>query len=492
MADTIREPRVVIAGAGMSGMLMGIQLKRAGIEDFTIYEKAQEVGGTWRENTYPGLSCDVPAHYYSYPFELNPEWTQLFAKGPEIQKYLRFVADKYDLRRHIKFGCELVDGSHDGTRWQVKVDAKTGEVEQSSTDSADILVSACGVLHHPGYPEIPGLEDFLGTSFHSSRWPESLDLTGKRIGLIGTGSTGVQIITELGKQGHDLSVFQRTAQWVFPLPNRKYLGFERWLLRHVPYLNKVVHRVHEFLFEQFFAQAVVEDGWQRRLVNRLSRWNLNRVKDPELKRKLTPSYQPMCKRLVVSGSFYTSVQKDNVAVVDTDIEKIVPEGVLTRDGTLHKLDVLVMASGFKAHDFMRPMELRTQNGNTLSELWDERTKAYRSIALPGFPNFFMLQGPKSPVGNFSLISIAQTQTDYIMDCIRLWQKGEFSTMAPIARVSEQLEDELSNAMEGTVWVTGCNSWYLDENGIPDTWPSTPARFRDYLRSPKLDEYELSD
>ncbi len=471
MADNLRKPRVVIAGAGMSGMFMGIQLKRAGIEDFTIYEKAVEVGGTWRENTYPGLSCDVPAHYYSYPFELNPDWTQLFAKGPEIQKYMRHVADKYHLREHIEFGQELANGEHDGKHWQLKT-------SEGKTDQADVLVTACGVLHHPSYPKIPGLDDFAGTAFHSSRWPDELALKDKRIGLIGTGSTGVQIITELGAQGHDLSVFQRTPQWVFPLPNRKYHAVERWLLRHVPFLNKAVHRIHEFAFEQFFAKAVVHEGGPRKLITRLCEWNLNRVKDPELKRKLTPPDQPMCKRMVISGGFYNSVQKGNVQVVDTAIDKIVPEGVVTSDGKLHELDVLVLATGFKAHDFMRPMELRTGDGKTLSALWGERVKAYRSVALPGFLNLFMLQGPKSPVGNFSLISIAQTQTDYIMDCIRLWQKGEFDAMAPLTSVTDRLDDELANSMDGTVWVTGCNSWYLDENGVPDTWPSTPARFRE--------------
>lgn len=483
MSADIRKPRVVIAGAGMSGMLMGIQLKQAGIEDFTIYEKAAEVGGTWRENTYPGLSCDVPAHYYSYSFDLNPEWSQLFAKGPEIQRYMRSIADKYGLRAHIKFHSELADGEHDGRRWTLKT-------VDGETDAADILVTACGVLHHPSYPQIPGLDDFAGRCFHSSRWPEDLDMKGKRIGLIGTGSTGIQIITELGAQGQDLTVFQRTPQWVFPLPNRKYLSVERWLLRHVPGWNKLVYRIHQFAFEQFFARAVIKEGWQRNIINRLVRWNLNRVKDPELKRKLTPKDQPMCKRLVISWGFYDSVQRNNVTLEDTDIEKIVPQGVVTTDGKLHELDVLVLASGFKAHDFMRPMELRTKDGITLSSLWGEKAKAYRSIALPGIPNFFMLQGPKSPVGNFSLISIAQTQTDYIMGCIRLWQQGEFDAMAPLPSVTDRLDEELANSMDGTVWVTGCNSWYLDENGVPDTWPSTPTRFREYLSHPQLQEFEL--
>lgn len=484
MTENLRRPRVVIAGAGMSGMLMGIQLKHAGIEDFTIYEKASEVGGTWRENTYPGLSCDVPAHYYSYPFELNPDWTHLFARGPEIQQYMRAVADKYGLRAHIEFGQELVQGEHDGQRWHVKT-------SDGTIDSADVLIAACGVLHHPSTPDIPGLDEFAGSCFHSSSWPQDLDLDGKRIGLIGTGSTGIQITTQLGMEDRDLTVFQRTAQWVFPLPDRKYHAIERWLLRHVPFLNKLVHRVHEFAFEQFFAKAVVHDGWQRRLINRLCEWNLKRVKDPELQRKLTPPDQPMCKRMVISSGFYSAVQKDNVQVVDTGIEKVVPSGIVTKDGELHELDVLVLATGFKAHDFMRPMELTTSRGKTLSGLWGEGAKAYRSIALPGFPNFFMLQGPKSPVGNFSLISIAQTQTDYIMACIRLWQKGDFEAMAPLSAVTDELDRQLADSMDGTVWVTGCNSWYLDENGVPDTWPSTPARFRQYLRAPRLEEFELS-
>ena len=301
----------------------------------------------------------------------------------------------------------------------------------------------------------------------------------------------MQISTELGNRGQALTVFQRTPQWIFPVPNRRYLRAERWLLRHVPGLNRLVHRSHEWLFEHYFAKAVVQPGWQRSSITRILNWHLRRVRDPELRRKLTPPDEPMCKRMVMSGGYYRAMQQPNVSLVDTGIDHIESDAVITADGRRHPVDVLVLATGFKAHDYMRPMELTTRESARLSDYWSDKARAYRSVALPGFPNFFMLQGPRSPIGNFSLISIAQTQVDYIMACIKLWQQGEFQTMAPRASVADELDRELAASMDGTVWVTGCRSWYLDENGVPDTWPSTPARFRDYLNYPVLDEFELT-
>lgn len=478
------QPRVAIIGAGMSGMLMGIRLKEAGFHDFTLYEKAEEVGGTWRENAYPGLACDVPAHYYTYTFEPNPEWRHRFARGWEIQDYMRSVADRHDLRPHIVFGQEMTEGYHDGERWQLRS-------RQGLETSADIVVAATGVLHHPRYPDIRGLDDFQGDCFHSARWPRDLDLTGKRIGLIGTGSTGVQIVTALGMEGHDLTVFQRTPQWIFPLPDRNYSKAERALTQRFPGFAKLLYKAYEFAFERFFSGAVVDrTSWQYKLIERLLHWNLNSVKDPELRRKLTPPDAPMCKRMVISWDYYTAMQRDNVSLVTDDIERIVPEGVVTADGETHELDVLVLATGFRAHDYLRPMELTTAEGRRLSDDWERRPTAYRSVGVPGYPNFFMVVGPKSPIANYSVISIAETQTDYIMQCVRRIAQGGHMKMTPRPDVTERLEAELTDATKGTVWVAGCNSWYLDADGVPDTWPSTPKKFREYLREPKTEEFEI--
>lgn len=476
--------RVAIIGAGLSGLLMGIRLKEAGFHDFTIYEKAEEVGGTWRENAYPGLACDVPAHYYCYTLEPNPEWRHRFARGWEIQRYIRSVAEKYGLRRHIRFGQEMSYGYHDGKRWQLRS-------SQGLETEADVVVAACGALHHPNYPDIEGLDDFAGECFHSARWNGETELRDKRIGLVGTGSTGVQIVTALGMEGHDLTVFQRTPQWIFPMPDWRYGPVERLLIKRVPGLTRLLYRGYEVAFENFFSKAVIDrNSWQYRLIEQVLRWHLARVKDPELRRKLTPPYAPMCKRLVMSGGYYEAMQRDNVSLVTDGIERAVPEGVVTDDGATHELDVLVLATGFRAHDYLRPMDLETADGRRLSEAWEPRPTAYRTVGMPGFPNFFMVVGPKSPIGNYSVISVAETQTEYIMKCIRTIAANNIVAMSPRADVTERLEAELTDSMDGTAWVAGCSSWYLDADGVPDTWPSTPAKFREYLGRVRLEEFDL--
>lgn len=477
-------PRIAIIGAGMSGMLMGIKLKAAGIDNITIYEKAEDVGGTWRENRYPGLACDVPAHYYTYSFEANPKWQHRFARGPEIHRYLQSTAEKYDLLRHIRFGQELTRGRHDGKHWHLYS-------EEELVDTADIVVAATGVLHHPKMPDIEGLDSFAGKCFHSARWPEELDLSGQRVGLIGTGSTGVQIATKLGTQGHNLTLFQRTPQWIFPVPDRNYSAVERWLARSVPWLTNALYRAYELTFEHMFAQAVVNRNSLRyKLICQLVKLNLRRVRDPALRRRLTPDYAPMCKRLIMSWHFYSAMQQEAVTLADQGIERVTPEGVVTTDGKLHKLDTLILATGFHSHDYLRPMELETSAGNTLSKAWAKGPQAHRTVAIPDFPNFYLLLGPKTPIGNYSVISMAETQADYVLACIEKLRQGSTTSLSPKPEITKRLDAELNEATTGTVWASGCTSWYLDENGVPDTWPLTPAAFRDYLREPDFEEFDL--
>lgn len=479
-----RNPRIIILGAGMSGMLMAIQLRRAGIKDFTIYEKRQEVGGTWRENRYPGLACDVPAHYYTYSFEPNPEWHHRFARGPEIQNYMRSVADKYDLRRHIVFGEEAADAKFDGRRWHLTT--KSG-----LQDSAEFLVSACGFLHHPREPEIPGLDSFAGKRFHSARWDMSVDLKGKRIGLIGTGSTGVQITSAVSKLPCELNIFQRTPQWVFPLPDRDYPLVEREILGRYPAIARLAYKVYDEAFDHFFSRAMIEPGWQRRLIEALCHWNLNRVRDPVLRRRLTPDYQPMCKRIIMSWDYYDAIQRPSVHLVTDRIERIVPEGIITDDGKLHPLDVLVLATGFNTHEYMRPLELTNAKGLTLSKAWEDRgPHAYYSLAIPDFPNFFLLGGPNSPLANGSVILYTEALVGYVMQCVDLYRKGRFETLAPTQAATDAFYTELKSSMKGTVWVSGCQNWYIGKDGVPEVWPRRPREFNEALREPRLEAFEL--
>ena len=478
-----RLPRVAVIGAGMSGLLMGIKLREAGIPDFTIYEKTADVGGTWRENRYPGLSCDVPSHLYSYSFEPNPEWTHRYSYGPEIQAYFQQVADKYDLRSSIRFETEITEARRADGHWQLRT-------QDGGTSEVDFVISACGVLHHPRYPEIEGLDTFTGQAFHSARWPDGLDLGGKRVGLIGTGSTSIQLLPKLARVAKRASLFQRTAQWVFPLFNTAYTEEQRARLRRFPLLARLVHWYYAKLFE-LFSSALLGNRLLLGLISRGSRKNLEQVRDPELRRRLTPDYQAACKRLIFSSDFYRAMQRPNVELVTAHIARMVPEGLVTDDGVLHPLDVLIMATGFRAHDYMRPMKLVAENGLTLDDAWKGGPHAYRTVAIPGFPNFFMLIGPHSPIGNYSLIDIAELQAGYILKCLKLYTDGRCSSIEASESATRAYNESLKGSFVGTVWLSGCNSWYLDQNGLPNVWPWSYAEFRRQLQAPVLEELRLS-
>ena len=480
----ISSPRVVIVGAGMSGMLMGIKLKRAGIENFEIFEKESKVGGTWRDNTYPGLACDVPAYMYTYKFEPNIEWSRRFARGPEIQKYFEGVYSKYGLHQYIRCNKEVTGSVYEDGGWTVRT--KDGQ-----TTRADILITAAGILHHPNYPDIEGLETFQGATFHSSRWDHDVDLKSKRVGIIGTGSTAAQIVGALGGNVRKLSLFQRTAQWVHPQYDTEYSEFSRKIMRRLPWLASLFHRLYTLLFHISFARIPINDPLVMRLIGWGCRRNLATVKDPELRRKLTPDYEPGCKRLILADNFYTGIQHPTSELVTDGISRIEPTGVRTKDGRLHELDVLVTATGFKAHSYMRPMKVIGPNGLNLDALWSKGASAHRSVAVPGFPNFFMMIGPHSPIGNFSVIAISEAQADYIMQFVEMYRSGQYTHMEVRPEAATNYNDTMRAAIKETVWVRGgCQSWYIDQSGLPALWPWTFAKYRDEMKKPVLEEFDM--
>jgi cation diffusion facilitator CzcD-associated flavoprotein CzcO len=481
----LRTPTVAIVGAGVSGLCMGVRLLEAGITSFTIYEKAQAVGGTWRDNTYPGLSCDVPSRIYEYSFAPH-DWSRYMSPGGEIWEYLEGVADRFALRPHLRFGQEIDEARFEDGRWHLRT--KGGEESE-----ADFLVTACGFLHHPRTPDLPGLDDFRGASFHSSRWDHDVALDGRRIGIVGNGSTGVQIVGALAPSAGRLSLFMRTPQWVFPAPNKRYSGVWRRLLRRFPKLHRVSYAGYQWGFEGLLGKAVVQPGWQRRLISALCRVNLRAaVRDPELRRRLTPDHEPMCKRIVLSAKFYSAMQRPSVELVDQGIDHVEARGVVDRTGRLHELDVLVLATGFDAHAYLRPIELVGPDGTRLSEVWEDQPRAYRTVALPGFPNFFMLMGPHSPIGNFSITGAAETQVAYIMGWIGRWRRGEVDAAAPTPEATASFNAQMRAAMPDTVYATGCSSWYLGADGLPELWPWTPRHFRDMLgEGPREEEWVVT-
>jgi cation diffusion facilitator CzcD-associated flavoprotein CzcO len=480
---TTRPLRFAVIGAGMAGILSVIELRRAGYADITVYEKADGFGGTWRENTYPGLACDVPSHLYSYSFAPNPDWTHTFSDGAEIRAYFERVAAEHDVARDVRFGDEVTACTFADGRWVV-------ETASGRRDTVDVVIAATGVLHHPNVPDIEGLDDFAGASFHSARWDHSVPLDGARVGVIGTGSTAVQITAALARRAEHFSLFQRTAQWVLPQANNEYSAEERERYASDP---ELLRTMHDNLAEAFgaFATAVIDaDSAGMAAIEQLCRDNLATVEDPELRARLRPDYRAGCKRLVVSPDFYAAIQSPNAELVDAAIERIEPAGVRTVDGVLHELDVLVLATGFHADAFMRPMAVTGRGGATLAERWSPRPNAYLSISMPDFPNFFMVNGPNGPVGNFSLIEVAERQFGYILQLVALLRDGRATELAPSTRAMEEHEAARVEAAQGSIWVTGCNSWYLDDRGIPATWPWTFDRFREVMAAPDLDCYEL--
>ena len=479
--------RFIIIGAGMAGMLAGIRLKERGDRDFTIYEKGDSVGGTWRENHYPGLACDTPAHSYTYSFATNPEWSAFYAPGPEIRAYFEGVADKYDLKKQIEFNseialCRFVDG-----RWRITT-------ADGREDVADVVIAATGVLHHPNVPDMPGLKDFAGPVFHSARWDYSVSLEGKRVGVIGNGSTGVQIVSAVSKIAGNLTHFLRSPQWIMPCPDFKYSEEDKAAFRDDPAKIEEVRNGPEAAARRArFTAAIIDmDSPELEEIQTICERNLEEsVRDPELREKLRPDYRAACKRMVFSAHYYDAVQRPNVDVAPGAIGRVEANGIRMKDGSFHELDVIALATGFMVDQFVRPMVIEGQGGQSLDALWQEHPRAYYAVTVPDFPNFFLLNGPTGPVGNFTLIDIAEAQWDYADQLIDLIREGECSTVAPTMAALENYEARRTEAAKRTVFASGCSSWYLDKDGVPQVWPWSYDYFREVMAKPDLRDYELT-
>ncbi|HXW31957.1 MAG TPA: NAD(P)/FAD-dependent oxidoreductase, partial [Acidimicrobiales bacterium] len=452
--------RFVIVGGGMAGILAAVKLQEAGFTDITIYEKAARLGGTWRENTYPGVACDVPSHLYSYSFAPNPQWSHVFSPGPEILTYLEQVARDFGVEKYVQYSTEVTRLVFEAGRWRIT----TSDGRQ---DAADVVVAATGVLHHPSYPAIDGIDRFAGPLFHTARWDRSVPLQGIRLGVIGTGSSAVQVTGDVVDTVGRYFLFQRTAQWILPMKNPPIEAEKQAAYRADPSLMAQLRAELGTMFEEGFANAVVDaDSPQVRMLQQMCEANLDTVADPELRARLRPNYRAACKRLIISPNFYEAIQRPNAHLVTETIEQVEPEGVRTMDGVLHELDVLVLGTGFRVDRFLRPIEVVGPEGRTLDDVWDPRPWGYYSIAVPGFPNLFMLNGPNGPVGNFSLIDVAELQFGYILQLVEQLAAGRCRQISPRTGASVRFEEERTAAAGNTVWVTGCRSWYLDDRGLP--------------------------
>ena len=479
-----RQLRVIVIGAGMSGILAAIKLKEMGQNDIAVYEKGATVGGTWRENTYPGLTCDVPAHAYTYSFAPFADWSAFYASGAEIQDYFQKVVADYGLTGLIRLNSEVTACEWTGVDWKITL-------ADGSVDHGDVVIAASGVLHHPNIPQFPGMDRFQGALFHSTRWNHAVPLDGRRIGVIGCGSTGVQIVSALADRAARVVHFQRSPQWIMPVQQFPYSEEDRATFRADTGAIDAIRFGDEYWggIRRFNAAITHPDSEEMHEIADLCLRNLeDSIRDPELREKLRPNYHAACKRLVYSWNYYDAVQKPNVFVETGRIAGFEETGIRMEDGTLHELDVIALATGFRADRFIRPTTVKGMNGADLDAFWAKRPTAHYAVALPGFPNFFMLNGPTGPVGNFSLIDIAERQWTYIEQLLAPLVSGEARTVMPTEEAHADYERRRIEAAKKTVFATGCASWYLDAEGVPGTWPWSYDAFADAMAKPNMTEY----
>jgi cation diffusion facilitator CzcD-associated flavoprotein CzcO len=482
-ATEAEELSVVVIGAGISGILVGIKLLEAGITSFAILERADDLGGTWRDNTYPGVSCDVATHLYVYSFLPNPSWKSRFTAGDEIWRYYRRAAKKFHVTEHIRFNEEVAEASWNGEGWKLTTAGGTKLF-------APLVVTATGRLVEPRYPDLRGLDDFGGPVLHTARWDDDVETTNKRVGLIGSGSSGTQVLVALEPTVERLTLFQRTPQWILPTPNAPIPLWRRLALRFVPGMAR-----KNFLSLQAMTEergiAAMGDKEQRRSRDETCRQALASVRDPELRHKLTPNYEPGCKRMVISGEFYNSVQSPRVEVVSDTIDHVEAGAVVTADGLRHELDVLILATGFEGQRFFFPMRVTGADDVELDELWRDGTPNYRSVAIPHMPNWFMVNGPYSPAGGASVVGVAEAQVGYVMQLVKLALERSVA-ISPSPERSDEWLASVRRAASETVWGTGgCQSWYLDGHGVPTMNPITLSQLERELATPELADFAMA-
>lgn len=478
-----RPLRAAVIGAGMSGILATVKLLESGV-DVQVFEKGERVGGTWRDNTYPGLACDVAAHWYTYSFQRNPDWDRLMAPGAELQRYFEGVARDRGVIDRTRFGDGAARVEYDAGEWIVTTEA-------GHRARFDLVIAATGILHHPNIPRFEGIETFKGASFHSSRWDHDVPVDGKRVGVIGTGSTAAQITVALVDRVARFDLYQRTAQWVIPRPNTHYTEEEKTRFRADPTVLEELVRELRIKTIQGYATAVLDfDSPELAEIERLCRENLATVRDPDLRQRLTPNYRAACKRLVISDEFYPAIQHPNAVLVDVPITRVEPDGIRTADGELHELDVLVLATGFQVDRFIRPSKVIGRDGVDLDDVWADGPEAYLSVSIPDFPNFFFINGPNSPVGNFSAIETSERQVGYVMQLVEGLRERRYREVSASHAALRRFEDERQEAGKRTVWATGCNSWYLNDKGVPMSWTWSYDRFIDETEAPRMQDYEL--
>ncbi|GAA4532443.1 flavin-containing monooxygenase [Mycobacterium paraffinicum] len=465
-------PTIGIIGAGPGGLALGILLSRAGFRDFTIFDREDGVGGTWRINTYPGLACDVKSHLYSYSFDLNPDWSRLWSAQPEILAYFQRCADKYGLGPHLKLRTDIRSARWEGDTRRWCLTTAEGQLHHF-----DIVVSAVGLFTRPLLPDLVEQEPFTGTVLHSARWDHSIPLAGKRIAVLGTGSTASQLLPELAKVAGQVYSVQRSPTWILPKPDRHYTRRERWAFAHVPGVKKL-YRTRLWLRSEANISVIENGSAKTREFRALALSLLEKaVADEELRRKLTPTHPLGCKRLVFSSDYLTALSRPNVEVLTSPARYLRARSLVTEDGTEREVDVVVCATGYAAADYLGELDVSGEGGTTLREAWRDGAHAYLGMAVPGFPNFFMLYGPNTNVGSNSVIFMLEAQARYIVRALKhLRRRGKTYIAVRPAALADFLA-KIDRWMVGTVWTTQCSNYFRAPNGrVVTQWPRSARSF----------------
>ncbi len=487
MTENARTHDVVIVGTGFAGVGAAIRLKQAGIDDFVILEKSDALGGTWRDNTYPGCACDVPSYLYSFSFEQKPDWTRMFAPQQEIWDYIRHCIAKYGLEPHIRYSQELTSAAfdEDTATWQILTSQGTGYTARS-------VVAGFGPLHIPRYPEVEGLDTFEGTTFHSAQWDHDHDLSGERVAVIGTGASAVQFIPQVRKQAAHVDVYQRTPSWIVGKPDREIGSFERSLYRRLPIAQRAVRNAIYWALELRALGFAVHPRFMKPLETQARRLIAKQVKDPELREKVTPSYDIGCKRLLISNDFYPALASDNVDLITDGIERVTPDGIVGNDGVERKVDTIIYGTGFDVVGNLTRAKIVGRGGVELAEAWEhDGASAHLGISVAGFPNFFLIIGPNTGLGHTSMIFMIERQVEYIVKTLEtLKRRGDdYADVRPEAE--RAFTTKVRSKLSGSVWESGCSSWYLDDKGRPVTvWPYFTFKYWADTRRVREDEYEF--
>jgi cation diffusion facilitator CzcD-associated flavoprotein CzcO len=475
------EFHTVVIGTGFSGLGMAIQLKRDGRDDFVVLEKAADVGGTWRDNTYPGCACDIPSHMYSFSFAQNPGWTRSYSPQPEIWDYLRDVADRFSLRDHIRFGVEVAGARWDADEHRWHVATNQGEY------TARFLVAGIGALHIPNIPKLPGIESFAGETFHSATWNHDYDLTGKRVAVIGTGASAIQFVPRIAPDVAKLTIFQRTPPWILPKPDHPMPGWVRTLFRLVPGAQRLYRDALYWLLE---ARAIGFNGHPAvlKLASKIALAHMRRqVTDPELRRKLTPDYVMGCKRVLIANDYYPALARDNVEVNTSGIRAVTEHGVVDSRGVEHEVDVIIHGTGFHVTDAFDHLDVTGVDDRHLAKEWAAGgIQTHLGITVAGYPNLFFLLGPNTGLGHNSVVFMIESQIRYVAAAMALADRKGASALDTKESAQARFQSDIQRKLAGGVWTRGgCTSWYLDSRGVNRTiWPGFTWRY--WLRTRRLD------